>query len=315
MEHKIVRSNCLLRIKQMHGSLKSAERRLADYILENPDLVISDTLESLAAKSEVSYATVNRFYRKLGYSKFRQFKDGLVYDVVNSSEIGHLVQNLSFGGGTGVEETCENAYKLAFRVLDDSFSILDTNIVQEVVNKMISARSICFIGAGYSGLCARYAYSRFFRLGLHCITDSDSTLFKMQVSLLSPGDLLFVISSSGRTETVVEAARLAKKNNVTVVGLSDFAISPLSKTSDYNLHTTSRNASMFLDIDMPLITGQITIVDVLYMCCTIAMGSQAIDNYEKTSSSAMSEKLGHTDTGSSSGSGRKKAPYKKGLPT
>ncbi|MDL2327853.1 MurR/RpiR family transcriptional regulator [Ruminococcaceae bacterium OttesenSCG-928-A11] len=291
METRIARGNCILRVKQIRDSLKSAERQLADYILENPEVVISETMENLAAQSGVSYATVNRFYKKLGYTGFRQFKDSLIYDVINSNEVSSLIQNLSFGGDNTIEGTCENAYKLAFKVLDDSLSILDTAVVDAVVHKLIHAQNICFIGAGYSGLCARYAYSRFFRIGLNCITDLDSTLFKMQVSLLNEKDVLFVISSSGRTETVVEAARLAKKNNVTVVALSDFAISPLSKTSDYNLYTTSRNANLFLDIDMPLITGQITIIDMLYMCCTVAMGSTATSSYEKTNSSAMAEKL------------------------
>lgn len=294
-EALLPRGNCLLRIKQMYNTMKTAERTLADFILSSPERVIAETMESLAANSGVSYATVSRFCRKIGYTGFRQLKDSLMYDVINSNEVSAIIQKLSFGGENTIEGICENAYKLAFKVLDDSYSIMDTNVIKAVVREMIQAKRICFIGAGYSAICARYAYSRFFRIGLNCLHDLDSTLYRMQVSLLGEGDMLFAISSSGRTENVVEAARLAKKNRALVVSLSDFAISPLSKTSDYNLYTTSRNASMFLDIDMPLITGQITIIDMLFMCCTIALEEAASISYEKTISSAMTEKM-HDNT-------------------
>lgn len=285
------RGNCLLRIKQMYDALKTAERRLADFILATPDLVIGETMENLAALSGVSYATVSRFCHKLGYTGFRHLKESLMYDVVNKSEMSSIIRRLSFAEETTVEGICENAYKLAIKVLDDSFSIIDAVVIRAVVNKMITAKKICFTGVGYSNICARYACSRFFRIGLHCITDIDSTLSKMQVSLLTPEDILFAISSSGRSESTVEAAKLAKKNGVTVVALCDFAISALSRVSDYNLYTTSRNASQFLDIDMPLITGQITIIDIIYMCCAVALGSSANQHYRKTDISAHAEKL------------------------
>lgn len=286
------KQHCLLRIHQMRYSFKTAEKMLADYILNNQEIVISETMEGMAESSGVSYSTVYRFYRKLGFSGFRQFKESLIFDFLNSNEVSSLIHSFSFRENKTIEEICENVIKLAYKVLEDSYTIFDINEMSVVVDKLISARRICFIGVGISGLCARYAYCRFFRKGLNCVSDIDATLFKMQVSLLSEGDLLFAISSSGRTQTIVEAARLAKNNGVTVVGLSDFAITPLSKASNYNLHTTSRNIDLMSDIDMPLITGQITIIDMLYMCCTMKMGDAALQNFLKTDASAKSEKIG-----------------------
>ena len=55
---------------------------------------------------------------------------------------------------------------------------------------------------------------------------------------MSDKDVLFAISSSGRTGNIIEAANLANENKVTVISLTDFAVSPLTKISDLNLHTT-----------------------------------------------------------------------------
>jgi len=113
----------------------------------------------------------------------------------------------------------------------------------------------------------------------------------MKVALLNKGDVLFVISSSGRTKEIVDCAQLAKNNHITVISLSDFAISALTKVSDINLFTTPRNTNMFLNIDMPLIIGQITLIDILYSCCFAQNSEMASELYGKTKASADSEKM------------------------
>lgn len=281
---------CILRIQSLINHLKPAEHRVANYILQNAEPATVMTMEEIAAASDSSYSTVDRLCRKLGYSGFRELKASLIYDVFNNNNVGTIIQNLTIGQETTTQGICENVYGLAFKVLEDSLAIMDISTIEAVVQRIVQAGKICFIGAGSSGLSARYAYSRFFRIGLQCASDIDSTLYRMQAALLSQDDLLFVISSSGRTETIVEAARLAKKNGSTVVGLSDYAISPLSRICDYNLYTTSRNANMFLNIDMPLITGQITIIDLLYMCTCVALGERASLEYGKTITTASQEK-------------------------
>jgi DNA-binding MurR/RpiR family transcriptional regulator len=90
---------------------------------------------------------------------------------------------------------------------------------------------------------------------------------------------------------VVEAARISHANGAKIVSLSDFAISPLSKTSDINLYTTPRNAAQFMDIEMPLIVGQIGIIDILFACCLKRLGKPSLDAFRSTKDIADSEKI------------------------
>ena len=288
--------NCLLRIMHMSDDLHPAERRIADYVLNHPEQVITVTMEELGDRTDSSYATVNRFCRRLGFSGYRAFRQSLVVDLTEKKNIDDMVHNLSVTSESSVENVCESVYDLAFKVLSDSLGIINTSTIEAVVNVLTKANKICFVGVGISGMSAQYAHSRLFRIGLNCIYNADSTLSSMQVSLLRQGDVLFAISSSGRTSTIVEAARLAKKNGVTVIGLSDFSVSPLSKVCDYNLFTTGRNTSFFLDIDIQFITGQISIIDVIYMCCCVALDERASENYTKTVASGNREKIGGKTT-------------------
>lgn len=285
------KGSCILRIQGVYNFLKAAEKRIADYILQNTEEIVGLTIEELAVKSNSSYATINRFCKKVGYSGFKDFKNSLINDVIKNKGVDDLINSLSINRDASTESILEKIYTLAFKVLEDSYAIMDPAIINAVVDKMLNANSICFIGAGYSGISARYAYSKFFRIGIPSFSELDSTLYSMKVSIMTDKDILFAISSSGRTGNIIDAVRLAKKNNVTVISLSDFAISPLTKVSDYNLYTTPRNANLFMNIDMPLITGQIAIIDVLYSCCCIRLAEKASEFYEKTKASSDAEKI------------------------
>jgi RpiR family transcriptional regulator, carbohydrate utilization regulator len=288
---QIYKGSCILRIKGIYDSLKSVEKRLADYIIQNVEETVNLTMEELAKSSGSSYATISRFCKKVGFSGYKDFKNSLIQDVMRNRDVEGITDDFSIDMNTSTENICEKMFELSTKVLEESMSILDVSIVDKVVEKILDSNSLFFIGAGASGISAKYAYSKFFRIGIQCFCEPDSTLYKMKVSILKEGDVLFAISSSGRTTQIVDCAQIAKKNNVTVISLSDFAISPLTKVSDINLYTTPRNASLFLNIDMPLIISQITLIDILYSCCCIRKSEKAVELYRKTKASADSEKI------------------------
>ncbi len=285
------KSNCLPRIQSVYDSLKSAEQRLADYILNNPNQTANMTIEQLAEDSATSYATVNRFCKKLDYSGYKEFRMSLVSYLTSNKDVNEIISSLDINASASIEEICEKTYSLAYKVLDESLTYMDISVVDAVVDEILAARKVCFVGSGTSGICAMYAATKCLSIGIPSQYYADSTFYRMMVSLLDENDVLFAISSSGRTSDVVEAAKLAKKNGVKVISLSDFAISPLAKVSDYSLYTTPRNGSTFLNIDMPLFMGQVTMLDMLYTCLCVKSPKSSTSAYSKTRESVDSEKI------------------------
>ncbi len=119
--------------------------------------------------------------------------------------------------------------------------MVDSSVLEKAAAMLLSARKIFFIGAGTSHISSLYAHMKFFRIGLNCAHESIMTFSRLQASLLGKEDVLFAISSSGRSRSIVEAARVARSNSAKVIGLSDFAISPLTRLSTLNLHTAPRS--------------------------------------------------------------------------
>ena len=110
--------------------------------------------------------------------------------------------------------------------------------------------------------------------------------------MLGSEDILFVISSSGRTKSVIESAKLAKKQGAVVIAVCDFINSPLTMLADFAICTTVRDANKYLDADFPLIQGQITIIDILYQYIYHALNDSAEVSFRKTMSAVENDKYG-----------------------
>jgi DNA-binding MurR/RpiR family transcriptional regulator len=289
--------SCLLRLQEILPELKPVEYKVADYILKNPQDVMSSTILGLSGKTGASYATINRLIVRLGYSGFKEFKKFLYEDSIRHSMIQFWPGSLDFlnvishSHNASSEEICRNMYDLSSKILEESRNIISIEALNNAAQNILSSNNISFIGTGLSGISARYAYSQFFRIGIHCCYESDSTLYRIKTSLLNKNDMIFAISSTGRSSNILECVKIAKENQVKIISLTDYAISPLSKLAHINLFTTPRNSSKFMNVDMPLIIGQIFIIDTLYMICCAKMGKKSIDFYGKTKGIADSEKI------------------------
>jgi RpiR family carbohydrate utilization transcriptional regulator len=282
---------CLVRMDGLYISLKRAEKRLADYIFAHPQEVCKTSIQSLQEKSDVGYATIIRFCKKAGYHGYKAFKRSLAYDLKHEKKSMTAPVESSIQHEDSIDTIIHKTFDSSNNILEETRSMLDTESIYSVVDKLLSAGEIYFIGTGMSGVSARYASTRFFRLGLPCSAESDATLYKIKSSLLQESDILFAISSSGRSLNIVDAARIARDTGVTVVAMTDFAISPLSRIAKINLYTTPRNTRLFLHLDMPLIIGQINILDVLFFACCARMGQRSADIINATKLIADGEKI------------------------
>lgn len=284
------RVSSLLKLQSMRDYLNPAEQRIADYLLQNPKEALSMTINQLAESTGTSYATVMRLVKHIGFMGYKDFKSNLYHDVLSQDNLD-MLDLIKISQDTSVEDVCESSFELASNSLSDSYKLLDPNVISGIVDALLSAGKILYVGSGLSGISAKYAYIKSFRIGLPSIYETDATLYKMQASLLNKGDVLFAISSSGRTKEVVECAQLASQLGAHVISLSDYVMSPLSQASEFNLFTTSRQNTVFLGIDMPLTTSQLTVIDAVYLSTCVRMGKASSEIYTRTKHSADAEKI------------------------
>lgn len=225
--------NCVLQLQAVYDSLKTAEKNGADYLLENPEKVIDMGIVDFAREAGCSEATIVRLSKKLGYDGFPELKKD--FQKYLHSENYYEYENITKNDSPFA--VLKKVFESSVSAIQDTLELIDPQEFEAAVEAIIGAENIMFCGVGDAAAVAMEAYQRFVRIGQKCSFSFDSDVQLILASQLKPGDVFIAISHSGRSKTVVEVLKAAKDKGATAISITNFPVSPLSKTSDIILRT------------------------------------------------------------------------------
>jgi D-sedoheptulose 7-phosphate isomerase len=70
--------------------------------------------------------------------------------------------------------------------------------------------------------------------------------------MANPGDVLLTVSSSGNSENIVRAVRLARENKVHTISMTGFDGGRSAELADVNLHVRAANYGIVEDVHQSL---------------------------------------------------------------
>ncbi|MHC1784335.1 MAG: MurR/RpiR family transcriptional regulator [Anaerolineaceae bacterium] len=260
----------LARVRGLLPSLSPAERKVGEYVLDNSEKIIRMTLAEIANQIGVSDATAIRFCRSLGYEGWLEFKIALVQALPHSPQLIH--SDISLDDDPGV--LARKIILGSKQALDDTLALLDEKAFNKAVNLLSNAQSILIAGVGTSGPMTHEMYNRLFRLGLNCQVQTDSYLQIMQVSLLTPQDVLVVISQGGVSLDPRRTAAEAKRLGVPVICITGNAPSQITSYADVILLSVSQE-SMPETISSRI--AQYALIHALYVSLAMKSMDQSIE--------------------------------------
>ncbi len=271
--------------KNSHG----ADGMIAAYILNNLSALPILTLNELASKTNTSYATVCRFFRKITFGGFREFKAALLTETDPTPEEPFDTDFVS-DDLSDFSEISEKICDFYSRIIRDCKKNISADTIKRIAEIIHGADMVLFVGLGTSAISAQYAYTKFFRIKSSCVCDRDIIISKMKAAVMTEKSVLFAISSSGRTKSILDVAKVARACGATVISLGDFARSPLSRLSDIGLSTSVRESNKYIDTDFPMIQSQITIIDILYSGMYQYLREKAKIDFQKTVTAVLPDK-------------------------
>jgi DNA-binding MurR/RpiR family transcriptional regulator len=232
------------RISKIYPSLKKAERRIADLILADADFFLRGSITEVAQAAGVSASSLTRFSRHLEVEGFRELK--LSVAQAKSAQSPYYHQSVQALNEIEIAEgRLEYLYlQQIVAALNSTFSRLDAEALVDAIRAIRSARRIRTFGVAVSGLIASETAMRFMRLGLEASHVGDAHFMRIASSLLGAGDVAICISHTGRSQEVLEAADMARRQGAQVVGLTA-PHTPLSRKADILLEL-----SVFEEIDI-----------------------------------------------------------------
>jgi glucokinase len=215
------------RIRGARAELSPAELRVADHVLALPRTVLNQPIADIAKAAQVSQPTVIRFCRSLGCEGLSDFKLQLASSLTGTLPISHVQV-------TGVDSSVE----LGAKVLGNTASAilqsrgqLNRDMIERSIDLLAQANRVEFCAVGQYGAVAHDAQFKFLRLGVPAGAYTDPRLQLLAVSLLQPGDVVVVVSASGRMTELLDVADRAHERGAAVVAITA-SQSPLARKAD-----------------------------------------------------------------------------------
>ncbi|WP_338490229.1 MurR/RpiR family transcriptional regulator [Erwinia aphidicola] len=267
--------NILEKIQLQLENLSKSERKVAEVILASPASAMHSSIALLARAAGVSEPTVNRFCHRLDANGFPDFKLQLAQSLANGTP--YVSRNVE--QDDSVESYSGKIFESAMAGLDRVKQSLDVNAVNRAVDLLTQSKKIAFFGLGASAAVAHDAMNKFFRFNVPVIYSDDIVMQRMSCMNSGEGDVMVLISHTGRTKSMVELAMLARENDATVLAITSPG-SPLSREATLAL---TLDVPEDTDIYMPMVSrlAQLTLIDVLATGFTLRRGAKFRDNLKR----------------------------------
>jgi RpiR family transcriptional regulator, repressor of rpiB and als operon len=258
-------------IRMKLPGLTPLEGKVATDILARRDIDESTALREVAMGSGVSEAMVVKVAKKLGFSGFRDFRQGLVD--YYGSDTANLYSEVSAQDTAG--EVVQKVFRAAMQALEETFAILDVEAFERASDFLHRARQRDFYGLGGSAQIARDASHKFLRIGIRTSVFDDAHMMMMSAALLGPDDVCVAFSHSGSTTAVIDALELARRNGARAIAFTNYADSPLARLADVVLCSTAQNSAL-LGENATARIAQLSLLDALFVT-TVQRDRKAAD--------------------------------------
>lgn len=262
-------------IEQNLNELSKSERKVAEIILSDPASIIHFSIAQLARSASVSEPTVNRFCHAITKTGFPEFK----LQLAQSLATGIVYVSRSIEVDDTVEQYSQKLFDANLASINTAKQNINPKDIDRAVELLCQAKKIEFYGLGSSGTVAYDAQHKFVRLNTPVISYTDFLMQRMAATSCGPGDVIVLISDTGRTKATVKVAEIGKSVGATLIAIT-CPNSPLASTCDLVLPIEPNKDA---DVYTPMISriAHFAIIDVLAVGVSLKRGPGTAKHFEK----------------------------------
>jgi DNA-binding MurR/RpiR family transcriptional regulator len=268
---------CLVRINGLFSDLRESEKKVAEYIRRNYEQVIHLSISEVAEEAGASESTVVRLCKALDYRGFQDFKIHLAGEYRSTDSQIHEGINKKDDS----LEIKKKVFESDIAAVRDTLQVLDDRSFLHALEILRKADTIELYGTGGSGTVVMDVQHKFLKIGKKCFAYRDIDLQAMSASLVGPGDAVVGISHSGGNKNILDALKIARKAGASIISVTNYGRSPITRISDVVLFTASRETAFKSDA-MSSRIAELVIFDALWAALAFSDHDAAFDNIKKT---------------------------------
>ncbi|WP_343834646.1 MurR/RpiR family transcriptional regulator [Bacillus horti] len=272
-------------IKEMLHILRPSERKVAEYILEEPGKAIKLTIADLAKASQSSEAAIIRLCKRLDFKSFSELKIRVAgdlqkpvaekyYDILPNEQMKDVVAKVSTNNIQAIRETMD---------------LINQDEVEKAVTAIMNCKQLLIYGVGASSIIAQDAHQKFMRINIQCNTYTDFHIAAVAAANAGPEDVVIGVSHSGSTKEVVEVFELASQS--TRISITKYGQTPLAGLANIRLYTSPTKESSFRSAATASRMAQLNIIDILFVALASMRYEETIKHLDKTREAIQSHKV------------------------
>ena len=223
----------LVKIRSERDRMSAIERRIADFILENAQLLRDYSSQQLANALGISQSSVVKFCQKLGFKGYPDLKLSINEAVVRADNgAGFALPNEHAGElprpAAGLWQRKSEA--------EEATRLINPPETLDAVAKAISrARTVFIIGLGEDDIHARAFALRLSLLGILTVHNFDPAHMTASLSAAAANDVLLVFSEQGMQPALCQLGRHFHAQRGTVVTITRHSANALRAHADLAL--------------------------------------------------------------------------------
>ena len=215
-------------ISKSLGSMSKGQKKIASYILEQPEQAAYMTASKLGATVGVSESTVVRFAIELGFAGYpelhRAMQESLQKRLTSVQRV--RVANDRIPDDSLLESVLERDAEQIYATLEN----IDKEAFASAVEAILSARKIYIIGLRSSFALAEFLdyYLGLVLPNVHLVRNAGGGEIFEQLMKAGEGDVVVAISFPRYSARIVNAVDFATKSGSKVIAITDGPSSPIA---------------------------------------------------------------------------------------
>ena len=268
----------VLQIKEEYRKFTKSEKKVADYFIENYKDAINESIQSIAATTDTSPATVIRFVKALKFDGLQQLKLAIAADMDSqkpdiTDEIIHPKDGLC--------EIVEKNKRNLVKSIEKLYALMDMDLIEKSIDAIDLAKKVYLFGVGASGIVCYDINYKLSRIGKDVVFNNDIHLQLVNLNFITKEDACVCVSYSGNTKETVLVAEIAKKAGAKTVGICCYGKNELSKICDITLRVPHDERELRLGAISSRNTT-LTLLDTIYLAITHRHYPDVLNDIEST---------------------------------
>lgn len=248
-------------LRNILTQLPPSEKKVAEFILKNPEKLLHSTAGEISQMAHSSSAAVIRLCKSIGVKGYQELKVRVAGDLVKDHEKGYR----DIESGESLEGIVQKTTSNSIQSLTDTADIINYAELEAAVDALAKARTIHCFGIGASHLIAMDAQQKFLRIHKGATAFTDAHLVASLIANAEEGDVVLGISFSGETKEVINIMSLAQKRGIKTISLTKYGSSSVSELADIPLFTSASNEAPLRSAATASRFAQLFVVDILFL--------------------------------------------------